>query len=320
MAADTDAALSSGFHLLQPAASLQASRTDSIFLAMLLLCGTVAASLCFLVVFFAVRYRRGNAVDRTPPRELRGIEIAWTVAPLLIFFGVFGWAARDFITLADPPADALPITVVAKQWMWKLQQRNGRREINELHVPQGEPVVVTMTSEDVIHSFFIPAFRIKQDVLPGRYTRLWFTATQLGEFPLFCSEYCGSEHSQMTGRVVVMSPADYGRWLASGPAQPSTAQYGFALFRQLGCSGCHDARSTLHAPLLDGLYGRAVHLQDGRTIVADANYLRDSILVPAKDVVAGFAPVMPSYAGQVSEEDIQALIAYLQSTSGRDAP
>jgi cytochrome c oxidase subunit II len=320
MAADTDAALSSGFHLLEPAASLQASRTDSIFLAMLLLCGTVAVVLCVLVVFFAVRYRRGNAVDRTPPRELRGIEIAWTVAPLLVFFGIFGWAARDFVTMADPPSDALPISLVAKQWMWKLQQRNGRREINELHVPQGEPVVVTMTSEDVIHSFFIPAFRIKQDVLPGRYTRLWFTATQLGEFPLFCSEYCGSEHSQMTGRVVVMTPADYGRWLASGPARPDMAQYGFALFRQLGCSGCHDARSTIHAPLLDGLYGRAVHLQDGRTVSADANYLRDSILVPGKDVVAGFAPVMPSYAGQVSEEDIQALIAYVQSTTKRDAP
>jgi cytochrome c oxidase subunit 2 len=320
MAADTDAALSSGFHLLQPAASLQASRTDSIFLAMLLLCGTVAFVLCVLVVFFAVRYRRGNAVDRTPPRELRGIEVAWTVAPLLVFFGIFGWAARDFVTMADPPSGALPVTLVAKQWMWKLQQRNGRREINELHVPQGEPVVVTMTSEDVIHSFFIPAFRIKQDVLPGRYTRLWFTATQLGEFPLFCSEYCGSEHSQMTGRVVVMTPADYGRWLASGPAQPDMAQYGFALFRQLGCSGCHDARSTIHAPLLDGLYGRTVHLQDGRTVTADADYLRDSILVPGKDVVAGFAPVMPSYAGQVSEEDIQALIAYVQSTTKRDAP
>ncbi len=320
MAADTDAALSSGFRLLDVAASTQASRTDTIFLAMLLLCSTVAIVLLVLVVFFAIRYRRGSRVDRTPPRELRGIEIAWTVAPLLVFFGIFGWAARDFVTLADPPADALPVSVVAKQWMWKLQQRNGRREINELHVPQGEPVVLTMTSEDVIHSFFIPAFRIKQDVLPGRYTRLWFTATQLGEFPLFCSEYCGSEHSQMTGRVVVMTPADYGRWLASGPAQPSMAQYGFALFRQLGCSGCHDARSTIHAPLLDGVYGRTVHLQDGRTVVADANYLRDSILLPAKDVVAGFAPVMPSFAGQVSEEDIQALIAYLQSTSPRDAP
>jgi cytochrome c oxidase subunit II len=320
MAADTDAALSAGLHLLGATASTQAHRTDAIFLAMLLLCGSVALILLVLVVFFAIRYRRGSKVDRTPPRELRGVEIAWTIAPLLVFFGIFGWAARDFVTMADPPAGALPVTVVAKQWMWKLQHRNGRREINELHVPLGEPVVATMTSEDVIHSFFIPAFRIKQDVVPGRYSRLWFTATQLGEFPLFCSEYCGSEHSQMIGRVVVMTPADYGRWLASGPAQPSTAQYGFALFRQLGCSGCHDARSTIHAPLLDGIYGRTTHLQDGRTVVADANYLRDSILVPGKDVVAGFEPVMPSYAGQVSEEDIAALIAYLQSTSKRDAP
>ena len=320
MAADTDAALSSRWHLLDAAASTQAARTDHIFLAMLLLCGAVAAILCLLVVFFAVRYRRGSRVDRTPPRELRSIEIAWTVSPLLIFLGVFGWAARDFVTLADPPADALPVTVVAKQWMWKLQQRNGRREINELHVPQGEPVVLTMTSQDVIHSFFVPAFRLKQDVLPGRYTRLWFTATQVGEFPLFCSEYCGSEHSQMTGRIVVMTPADYGRWLASGPARPGMAQYGFALFRQLGCSGCHDARSTIHAPLLDGVYGRTVHLQDGRSVVADANYLRDSILLPTKDIVAGYAPVMPSFAGQVSEDDLQSLIAYLQSTSKRDAP
>jgi len=319
MAADTDATLSSGFRLLHAAASAQASRTDALFLAMLLLCGTVAVVLLVLVTWFSLRYRRSRVVDRTPPRQMKGIEVAWTVTPLLIFFGVFGWAARDYVTMADPPADALPISVVARQWMWKLQHRNGRREINELHVPLGEPVVVTMTSQDVIHSFFIPAFRLKQDVVPGRYTRLWFTATQLGEFPLFCSEYCGSEHSQMTGRVVVMSPSDYGRWLASGPAEPGMAQYGFALFRQLGCSGCHDPRSTIHAPLLEGLYGRTVHLQDGRSLVADADYIRDSILVPAKDVVAGFAPVMPSFAGQVSEEDLQALIAYIQSTSARDA-
>lgn len=319
MADDTDVTLSSGYRLLHDAASTQAGRTDAIFLAMLLLCGTVALVLLVLVVFFSLKYRRGRGVDRTPPREMKGIEVAWTITPLLIFFGIFGWAARDFVTLADPPPGALPVSVVARQWMWKLQHRNGRREINELHVPLGEPVVLTMTSQDVIHSFFIPAFRLKQDVVPGRYTRLWFTATRVGEFPLFCSEYCGSEHSMMTGRVVVMAPSDYGRWLASGPAEPSMAQYGFALFRQLGCSGCHDARSTIHAPLLDGLYGRTVHLQDGRSLVADADYIRDSILVPTKDVVAGFAPVMPSFAGQVSEEDLQALVAYIRSTSARDA-
>jgi cytochrome c oxidase subunit 2 len=212
------------------------------------------------------------------------------------------------------------VTVVAKQWMWKLQHRNGRREINELHVPQGEAVVLTMTSEDAIHSFFAPAFRVKQDVVPGRYTRLWFKPTRAGTYPLFCSEYCGSAHSAMIGRIVVLPPAEFGRWLASGPATPGLAEYGFALFRQLGCSGCHDARSTVHAPLLDGLMGRTVHLEDGRTLVADEVYVRDSILEPAKDVVAGYAPVMPSFAGQVGEEDVQALIAYIASLGGRDAP
>ena len=176
-----------------------------------------------------------------------------------------------------------------------------------------------MTSQDAIHSFFVPAFRLKQDVVPGRYTGLWFTATQLGEFRLFCAEYCGSEHSQMLGRIVVMQPADFARWLGSGTAQPSLAQYGYARFRQLGCSGCHAAGSTVHAPALDGLIGRTVHLQDGRTRIADENYVRDSILLPQQDIVAGFEPVMPSYMGQVSEEDIQALIAYLRSTSSEFA-
>jgi cytochrome c oxidase subunit 2 len=299
-----------------PAASTTAALTDALFTAMLLLCGGVSLLLCGLIVVFSVRYRRGVRVAHgRPPRNLLWLEVTWTVTPLLVFIGLFAWAARGFIELYRPPADALPVYVVAKQWMWKLQHRNGRREINELHVPLGQPVVLKMTSQDAIHSFFVPAFRVKQDVLPGRYTSLWFTATRLGEYRLFCAEYCGSEHSQMIGRVVVMPVADYGRWLAGGTPQPSLAQYGFALFRQLGCSGCHDARSTVHAPLLDGLPGRSVHLQDGRTVVADDNYLRDSILTPGKDVVAGFAPVMPSFAGQVSEEDIQALIAYLHSTT-----
>jgi len=316
---DTDLALSGRSHLLQPAASSIADRTDALFLAMLILCGTVAIALFLLVIVFSVRYRRGAHVDRTPPRGMKAIEIAWTLTPLAIFFGIFGWSVRDFLTLYEPPRDAEPVTVVAKQWMWKLQHRNGRREINELHVPQGEPVVLTMTSQDAIHSFFVPAFRLKQDVVPGRYTRLWFTPTQLGEFRLFCSEYCGGAHSSMTGRIVVMPPAEFGRWLAAGNAQPGLAQYGFALFRQLGCSGCHDPRSTIHAPSLDGLSGRTVHLQDGRSVVADDLYLRDAILAPAKDVVAGFDPVMPSFAGQVSEEDLQALIAYIESLAAKDA-
>ncbi len=304
-----------GFHLMQPAASEAASRTDALYTALLVLCGSVALGVCLVIVVFAVRYRAGAVPERSiPKRNLRWLEWSWTLTPLVLFLGLFVWAAVDYVRLYRPPADALPVYVVAKQWMWKLQHRSGRREINELHVPLGQPVILNMTSQDAIHSFFVPAFRLKQDVLPGRYTSLWFKATQLGEFHLFCAEYCGSEHSQMIGRVVVMRPDEYSRWLSSGPAEPSLAQYGFALFRELGCSGCHNARSTVHAPLLYGLPGRTVHLQDGRSVVADDNYLRDSILQPKKDIVAGFEPVMPSFAGQVSEEDIQALIAYLRST------
>lgn len=317
MTRDVDAALSSGWRLLDPAAATAAARFDALFTALLLLCALVAAAVCVTMVVFAVRYRESRrGRGQRPVTQLRWLEIGWTVTPLLIFVGIFAWGAREYLALYRPPPDALPVMVVAKQWMWKLQQRNGHREINELHVPLGQPVLLSMTSQDAIHSFFVPAFRLKQDVLPGRYTRLWFTPTQLGEFPLYCAEYCGSEHSRMTGRIVVMQPADYARWLAEGPQQPSLAQYGFTLFRRLGCSGCHDARSTVHAPLLEGLPGRLVHLQDGRSVVADDTYLRDAILLPRKDVVAGFEPVMPSFAGQVTEEDVQALIAWLHSTAG----
>jgi cytochrome c oxidase subunit II len=313
MSGDTRVPLDAGLGLFQPGASSTAGATDTLMGAMLLLCGLVALGVLVAIVFFAVRYRQGAKVERGTIERHLGIELTWTITPLLIFIAIFVWAARDFTRLYRPPADALPVYVVAKQWMWKLQHRNGRREINELHVPLGQPVRLLMTSQDAIHSFYVPAFRLKQDVLPGRYTGLWFTATRLGEFRLLCAEYCGSEHSQMTGRIVVMQPADYARWLGSGNEQPSLAQYGFARFRELGCSGCHTAGSTVHAPSLRGLLGRTVHLQDGRTLVADENYVRDSILLPKKDVVAGFEPVMPSFAGQVSEEDIQALIAYLRA-------
>ncbi len=316
------AGLAAGLQLLLPAASTMAAPVDLLFTAMVLLCSAVALAVCAVVVTFAVRYRRGAKVSRARPpvRRLLWLEITWILVPLAMFVGIFTWTAHDYVRLYQPPPGSLPVYVVARQWMWKLQHRNGRREINELHVPLGQPVLLKMTSQDAIHSFFVPAFRLKQDVLPGRYTSLWFTATQLGEFRLFCAEYCGSEHSRMLGRVVVMRPDDYSRWLAQEAAQPSLAQYGFALFRQLGCSGCHSAASTVHAPILDGLPGRTVHLQDGRSMLADDNYLRDSILTPQKDVVAGFAPVMPSFAGQVSEEDLQALIAYLHASQDDHLP
>ena len=310
-----DAGLAASFAWLAPGASVAAGRTDLLFTAMLGLCAGMALLLAALIVVFAVRYRRGRAADRShPPTHAFGLEAAWTAAPLALFVGLFAWSAVDYVRATRPAPEALPVYVVAKQWMWKLQHRNGRREINELHVPLGEPVRLVMTSQDVIHSLFVPAFRIKQDVVPGRYTSLSFTATRLGSFHLFCAEYCGSEHSAMLGRVVVMTPADYARWLAEGTSEPGLARRGFERFRRLGCSGCHAAGSTVHAPALEGLLGRTVHLQDGRSLVADENYVRDSMLLPRKDVVAGFEPLMPSFAGQVDEEDIAAIVAYLRST------
>jgi cytochrome c oxidase subunit II len=313
MSEDSDAHLSAVFRLMQQSASSIADRTDLLFTGMLILCGAIALAICVTIVVFCIRYRHGARAERGWVERNLGLELGWTLIPLVLFIGLFIWAGHDFVMLYRVPDDALPVYVVAKQWMWKLQHRNGRREINELHVPLGQPVRLVMTSQDAIHSFYVPAFRLKQDVLPGRYTGLWFTPTQLGEFHLFCAEYCGSEHSRMIGRIVVMPQAEYGRWLETGPQQPSLAQYGFALFRQLGCSGCHAAGSSVHAPSLAGLLGRRVHLQDGRTVVAEENYPRDSIPLPKKDVVAGFEPVMPSFAGQVSEEDIQALIAFIRA-------
>jgi cytochrome c oxidase subunit 2 len=309
------------FSLLAQSASTAAQRTDLLFTAMLVLCAVMALALAALIVYFSIRYRRGSQVDRSaPPSQARGLEVAWTLLPLVVFVAIFIWSAFDYVRMVSVPADALPVYVVAKQWMWKLEHRNGRREINELHVPLGEPVRLVMTSQDAIHSFFVPAFRLKQDVVPGRYTSLSFTATQLGEFHLFCAEYCGSEHSGMLGKVVVMPPADYARWLSQDSAEPGIAQRGFELFRRFGCSGCHTAGSTVHAPSLDGLLGRTVHLQDGRSLVADENYVRDSMLLPKKDIVAGFEPVMPSFAGQLDEEQIDAIIAYIRSTGRSPYP
>jgi len=315
------ATLTSGtLTLFSQGASSIARHTDALFGAMLLLCSAMALLIAGLIIGFCVRYRRGNATDRSnPPSNARALEIAWVVLPVLIFVGVFAWTTRDYLLLRAAPGDALPVHVVGKQWMWKLQHANGRREINTLHVPLNQPVELIMASQDVIHSFFIPAFRLKQDLVPGRTTRLWFTATQLGEFRLFCAEYCGSEHAGMVGSVTVMTPADYARWLQAGPAEPGLVQQGFALFRSAGCSGCHTAASTVHAPLLQGLAGRMVHLQDGRTVLADDNYLRDAILQPHKDVAAGFAPVMPSYAGQLDESQLQMLLAWLRAGAPADA-
>ncbi|TCS39369.1 cytochrome c oxidase subunit 2 [Paucimonas lemoignei] len=312
--------MNTAFHLLPAAASSAANRFDLLMLTLVLLTGTVAFAVAFLIVWFSIRYRKGSRADRShAPTTGRRIEVAWVIVPLMLFLCVYAWAAYDYLQLYRIPSNAMPVFVVAKQWMWKLEHGNGRREISELHVPVGQPVRLVMTSQDVIHSFFVPAFRIKQDVLPGRYTSIWFTPTQPGEFTLFCAEYCGTEHSVMRGRIVVMPPAEFSRWLAQGAGHPGMAARGFDLFRQFGCSGCHASGSAVHAPDLNGLLGRTVHLQDGRSLVADENYVRDSILLPKKDVAAGYEPIMPSFAGQISEEDLMAIIEFLRQTGENDA-
>lgn len=302
-------------------ASDHAAAIDRIFILLVVLSSLIVLLVFVLVVVFAVRYRRGSPAKRGPLPDWiqHELEIGWTAATLFLFVFIFWWAASSQLSALAPSPGAIEIHVVAKQWMWKVQQPNGVREIDELHVPADQPVRLAMTSEDVIHSMFLPALRIKKDVLPDRYTYLWFTATKTGTFGLLCAEYCGTEHSRMTGRIVIMPPADYARWSAAPPEADNLARAGEGLFRSLGCSGCHDPHSSVHAPDLHGLYGRAVALEDGRRVTADEAYIRDSILLPNRDVVAGYAAVMPSFAGVASEGQIVELIAYIRSLANQGA-
>ena len=296
------------------AASHHAVEIDRLFFGYAAMVLLLSAPVFILMLVYAVKYRRGRPADRRHARNRNvWLETSWTVAPFLLTIGFFVYAAQLYFDLARPPPDALVIDVVAKQWMWKFQHPGGQREINDLHVPSGQPVKLVMVSQDVIHSFFVPALRIKQDVLPGRYTSLWFDADRPGVYALRCSQFCGLDHSLMGGRLYVQSAQAYAAWLEQAGAAGSLAQQGEALFRALGCSGCHGPASTRRAPKLDGVYGRPVALDDGRVVVADDQYIRDSILQPARDVAAGYAPIMPTFAHQVSEEQLQALVAYVKS-------
>jgi len=307
------------FPLHPPADSSLATHVDHLFYAWLALAGVVTVAVFFLIVYFSVKYRHGSRADRVLPargklrRESHRIEIAWIVTPLILFLGMGFWAAGLYYAHAAPPADATEVYAVGKQWMWKLEHTGGQREIDELHVPAGRPIKLVMTSQDVIHSFFMPVFRIKQDVLPGRYTILWFTADKPGDYHVFCTQYCGTDHARMIGHVVVMQPAAFEHWLASGNASQSMAAEGAARFRQYGCSGCHGASASVHAPKLEGLFGRRVPLSDGSSVIADERYIHDSVMLPRKDVVAGYEPIMPSFQGEIAEDDLLEIIEYIKS-------
>jgi cytochrome c oxidase subunit II len=305
-----------GFPLIPEQASTIAQGVDMLYY-FLSAVSIFFSVLIFATIFlFAIRYRRRS--DTEVPKPIHGstaLEIVWSVIPFCIVMVMFGWGASLYFTNSRAPDGAMTINVVGKQWMWKLQHPEGRREINELHVPLGRPVRLVMTSEDVIHSFFIPAFRTKMDVLPGRYTTAWFQATKTGEFHLFCAEYCGTDHSRMIGKVVVMEPVKYEEWLSGAGAGESMAEIGARLFAELRCDSCHNPDGSGRGPALDDVFGHTVALEGGQTLEADEVYIRESILNPRAKVVAGFRPVMPTFQGQISEEQLLQLLAYVKSLS-----
>jgi cytochrome c oxidase subunit 2 len=304
-----------------PAASTYATRVDALMWMFTGVVALLAGPVLVLTVWFAIKYRRGRPANRQMGEERDVlIETSWSIIPFVVTIGFFAYAAWLFFTLQRPPANAMTVDVVAKQWMWKFQHPEGQSEIDDLHVPAGIPVRLVMTSQDVIHSLYLPALRIKQDVLPGRYTGLWFKADKPGTYPLRCSQFCGSDHSGMVGNFVVLAPADYAQWLKVSQTDLNLVAQGKALYQKLGCSGCHDGSSTVRAPNLKGLAGSPVQLADGSTVYADRQYLHDSLFLPNKQVTAGYEPRMPTYANLVDEGQASALISYIQSLGMEHAP
>jgi cytochrome c oxidase subunit II len=289
-----------------------AGQVDALYIYLLLVAGVMTALIFLSVVVLAIKYRRSAGHAAEPIEGSTLLEITWSIIPLMVMMSFFIWGAVIYFRERTPPADATEVYVVAKQWMWKIEHMEGQREINELHVPTGQNIKLIMTSQDVIHSFFIPAFRIKQDVLPGRYTTLWFKATVPGRYHLFCAEYCGTMHSGMGGDIVVMEPREYAQWMAGGPSPP-LQDTGKELFSTLGCATCHRSDIQGRGPNLQGIYNKAVLLEDGRTVIADEDYVRESIVNPTAKIVSGFKPVMPAFQGIVSEEQLNALVAYVKS-------
>jgi cytochrome c oxidase subunit 2 len=302
------------FPLFPDQASTIASRVDALYFFLIAVSAFFSVLIFGLIFYFAVKYRSRPGIGaRQLPNHL-GLELFWTAVPFGITMVMFTWGTSLYIRNSVPPRTALNINVVGRQWMWKVQHPEGRREINELHVPVGQPVKLTMASEDVIHSFFIPAFRVKHDVVPGRYSTMWFQATTTGEYHLFCAEYCGVQHSGMIGKVVVMEPDEFEKWLEGG-TEENPVETGAKLFSALNCANCHQAGAKQRCPHLENQFGKTVALQGGGTAIFDESYIRESIITPNAKIVAGYSPLMPTFRGQVTEEQIIDLIAYIKSLS-----
>ena len=301
---------------LPPQASSYAGNVDALYLFLIAVTAFFSILIGALVIYFAIKYRRRSADEISEHvEESRALEIIWTIIPLGLVMVIFVWGASLYFKITRPPADAIDVYVTGKQWMWKIQHADGHREMNELHIPVGQAVRLTMASEDVIHSFYVPAFRVKRDVVPGRFSTTWFEAIRPGKYHLFCAEYCGTRHSNMIGWVYAMKPADYQAWLAGGTPGETLASAGAKLFVQQACNTCHGEQPGARGPSLSGLFGRQVHLQNGQTLIADETYIREAITNPQARLVAGYPPIMPTFQGLVSEEGLLQLIAYVKSLS-----
>lgn len=306
------------FPILPVQASTFAEHVDPLFYVLTVFVGLYTIAVTAIMIYFGTKYRQvPNSGRKSKTFHSMKVELAWTGVPLILALGIFVWGAVLFYEFFNAPPNTLDINVEAKQWMWKLQHPNGTREVNELHVPKGRPVKLTMTSQDVIHDFYVPAFRVKQDVLPAVYSTLWFEATRVGEYPLFCAEYCGTQHSTMGGKVIVMEAADYEKWVSGGPAL-TPVKAGEALFQQMGCATCHLSGDLSRGPNLGGVFGKEVKVKVGndlQTLTANEEYIRESIMNPSAKVVDGYASLMPNFANQLKDEDVLNLVAYIKSLS-----
>jgi cytochrome c oxidase subunit 2 len=295
-------------------ASQTGTHVDWLILAFTAVTLLLTVPIFIAITWFALIYRANRKADRTHTsnRNVK-IELSWMLIPFALTLAFFAWGAQIFDGEKHPPANAMEIQAIGRQWMWKFEHPGGQAEINDLHVPVGQPVLITMISQDVIHSLYLPAFRVQMETLPDRYTQLWFTADRTGTYRLYCSEYCGTDHSVMDGTITIMQPADFAKWLTKAGSNQSLAAAGRRLFVANGCSGCHGAASTPRAPSLVGLFGTQVPLANGGTLIADETYIRNKILHPDQNQIAGYQQIMPSFANLIQEDELIQLIAYIKS-------
>jgi cytochrome c oxidase subunit 2 len=301
------------FALFPPEASKIAPQMDALYFFMVLVSLIGLTIVILLVTSFSILYSKKRNPVATQIEGSTMLEATWTIIPLGLFLVMFVWGALIYFRVYTPPANAMNIYVVGKQWMWKAEHPGGQHEINSLHVPTGRPIQLTLISQDVFHSFSIPAFRVKREAIPGRYTSVWFEATTPGTYHLFCTQYCGTEHSHMIGDVVVQTPEDYNKWLMGSTSGASLAQNGERLFASLSCTACHNTRPDARGPSLANVYGSKLTLSSGQAITADDAYLREAILNPSQHITQGYAPIMPTYQGQISEEGVIDLVEYIKS-------